>query len=164
VPELYRFRTERGLSRHPRVIVYSLFGRLPPAHAVLATPGLDVLVVTTPAGAAELRRRSIVARAVIVEALPDRDALRRAHERLFAEHGVRYLACEGGVTVLRALHEAGLLDEVFMTTTGATIDLGSHEGVLTMLDFEREGAALIAEGRSRADSAWLFRRWRLNSR
>jgi riboflavin biosynthesis pyrimidine reductase len=164
VPELYRFRTERDLSRHPRVIVYSLFGRLPAAHPVLHTPGLDVIVITTRVGAAELQRRGIVPRAVIEEALPDRDALRRAHERLFTEHGVRYLACEGGMTVLRALHDAGLLDEVFMTTTDATIDAGAHEDVLTMFDFEREGAALLAEGRIRPDSGWLFRRWRLNAR
>jgi hypothetical protein len=33
-----------------------------------------------------------------------------------------------------------------------------------MFDLEREGAALIAEGRVKPDSRWVFRRWRLNAR
>jgi riboflavin biosynthesis pyrimidine reductase len=99
-----------------------------------------------------------------VEAVPEPPALRRAHQRLFAEHGVRYVACEGGETMLRALRQAGLLDEIFLTTTDVVVDIGAHEDVLSIMDFARAGAALVAEGRTRPDSSWLFRRWRLNRR
>jgi len=100
----------------------------------------------------------------VTEAVTAPAGLRRAHERLTAEFGVRLLACEGGETILRALHAAGILDEVFLTQTDAEIDEARHERVLKILDFEGEGAELIAEGRTSADSAWRFRRWRFNAR
>ncbi|HEY3185878.1 MAG TPA: hypothetical protein VGJ70_00295, partial [Solirubrobacteraceae bacterium] len=139
-PALYRFRAQHGLPHHPRDVVYSLHGCLPLEHPVFNTPGLDVMVVTTEIGVAELARRGAGHHrlALMVEDLPDPANLRRVHERLFSEHGVRYLDCEGGMTVLHALHEARVLDEVFVTVTDAVIDTRAHAGVLTIFDFEAE--------------------------
>jgi riboflavin biosynthesis pyrimidine reductase len=159
-PELYRARAARGLPPHPRNVVYSVFGRLPLAHPVFATPGLQPIVVTTAAGAAALADRGARALALVVEPVLDPAGLRRAHERLRAEHGVRHLACEGGDTVLRALHAAGLLDEVFLTVTDVVVDEAAHEGVLKGLDPAAEGARLVAEGRIAPESAFVFQRWR----
>jgi len=161
-PDLYAFRIARGLSYHPRNVVYSLYGRLPLEHPIFTTPGLDAVILTTPAGAALLRghARSSASPALIVEPLLEREGLVRAHRRLFAEHGVRYLACEGGQTVLNALHEAGLLDEVFLTVTDIVIDTSAHDGVLTCFDFRAERAELVAEGKISRDSGYAFQRWR----
>src|SRR5439155_1319693 len=85
-PDLYAFRIARGLSYHPRNVVYSLYGRLPLEHPIFTTPGLDAVVLTTPAGAALLRghARSSASPALIVEPLLEREGLVRAHRRLFA--------------------------------------------------------------------------------
>jgi hypothetical protein len=99
---------------------------------------------------------------IVVDALETRAGLERAHRRLFAERGVRYLDCEGGQTMLTALRRAELLDEVFVTETDVTIDVARHAGVLRIFDFEREGAVLIAEGSIAEDPRWRFRRWRFN--
>ena len=163
-PELYEFRRRRGLPRYPRIIVYSLFGRLPLGNVVFRTPGVQAIVVTSEGGADELLRRGDTGLTKLIEPVPEPAALRRAHERLRREHGLRYLACEGGMTILRALRQAGLLDEVFLTTTDAVIDTARHEGVLKIFDFEREGARLVAEGRTAPDSGWLFQRWRFSQR
>ena len=163
-PELYEFRRRRGLPRYPRIIVYSLFGRLPLGNVVFRTPGVQAIVVTSEGGADELLRRGDTGLTKLIEPVPEPAALRRAHERLRREHGVRYLACEGGMTILRVLRQAGLLDEVFLTTTDAVIDTARHEGVLKIFDFEREGARLVAEGRTAPDSGWLFQRWRFSQR
>lgn len=163
-PELYEIRRRRGLSRYPRIIVYSLFGRLPLGNAVFRTPGAEIIVVTSERGADELLRRGDTGLTKIVEGVPEPGALRRAHARLFAEHAVRHLACEGGMTILSALHAAGILDEVFLTTTDAGGDTAAHAGVLRIFDFEREGARLVAEGRTAPDSGWRFQRWRFNER
>ena len=163
-PELFAFRESAGLPRQPRNIVYSLSGRLPLAHRIFTTPGIEPLVVTTPAGASELARLAYPAAPppLLADDLLSPEGLRRAHRRLFSERGVRYLDCEGGQTVLEALHGARLLDEVFLTITPFVIDESAHAGVIKIFDFEAAGATLIAEGRAAADETWLFRRWRFN--
>ena len=166
MPALYGFRLAHGLTREPRHVIYSLRGCLDPALPVFDTPGVEVIMLTTDAGAADLRACGIAAKGaeLMVEPLGEPEALRRAHARLFAERGVRYLDCEGGQTVLRALRQAGLLDEVFVTETDVVVDESRHPGVLKIFDFEREGADLIAEGRTADASPWRFRRWRFNPR
>jgi riboflavin biosynthesis pyrimidine reductase len=166
VPQLYRFRTAHGLPYHPRSVIYSLYGRLDPEHPVFNTPGMDVIVVGTTIAEATLTARGAADKGVafITEPVLEPAGLLRAHERLFAERNVRYLACEGGETVLRALHAAGVLDEVFLTTTDAVVDEAAHEGMLKILDFEAEGATLIAEGKTDPASGYTFRRWRFNER
>ncbi len=167
VPALYRFREAHGLPHHPRAIVYSLRGALDLTSPLFNTPGMDVFVVTTPDAAAvlaERRARTMTAVSLLAEDVLEAAGLRRAHERLFAERGVRSLACEGGEKILRALREAALLDEVFVTVTDRVIDESAHEGVLKIFDFASEGADLIAEGRISPSSGWSFRRWRFNAR
>jgi riboflavin biosynthesis pyrimidine reductase len=165
-PELYRFRERLGLSPQPRVIVYSLYGRLSLDMPVFNTPGVGVIVVGTEWGAAAMAARGAADKGIafVVDRVLEPAGLLAAHRRLTAGFGVRYLACEGGETILRALHGAGVLDEVFVTMTDVEIDRSAHEGVLTIFDFEAEGAALIAEGRTSPASSWVFRRWRFNSR
>ena len=166
MPALYRFRRTHGLTTEPRHVIYSLRGGLDPALAVFNTPGVAVIVLTTDAGAADLRACGLAGKGadLMVEPLGEPEALRRAHARLFAERGVRYLDCEGGQTVLRALRRAGLLDEVFLTETDVVVDESRHRSVLKIFDFEQEGADLIAEGRTGDASSWRFRRWRFNRR
>jgi riboflavin biosynthesis pyrimidine reductase len=165
-PELFAFRERAGVPRQPRNVVYSLSGRLPLAHRVFMTPGVEPLVVTTPGGADELTRRAAPAAPppMLVDDLLEPAGLRHAHQRLFGEQKTRYLDCEGGQTILDALHGAGLLDEVFLTTTPFVIDEAAHEGVIRTWDFEAVGATLVAEGRAAADESWLFRRWRFSQR
>jgi len=160
LPELYAFRVARGLTHHPRNIIYSLYGRLPPEHPMLTTRGLSPIILTTPAGRDELARRGIRDAAVIVEPLVEPEGLARAHARLRAEHGVRYLACEGGQTVFAALHAARVLDEMFVTTTDVIVDRSAHEGVLTTFDFAAEHATLMADGRVEPAGVYSFKRWR----
>jgi riboflavin biosynthesis pyrimidine reductase len=164
VPALYRFRAAHGLHHHPRNVIYSLYGRLDLDDRVFRTPDLDVIVVTLPEGGTSLETRGARARGIelVVEPELDGPGLRRAHQRLFADHGVRYLDCEGGETILQALHHAGLLDEVFVTITDAVIDESRHDGVIKIMDFEREGATLIAEGTTEPPDGFVFRRWRFD--
>lgn len=166
MPGLYRFRRLHGLPAQPRHVVYSLRGCLDASLPIFNHPDIETIVLTTDAGAADLRACGFEAGATELRAdrLEDPDALRRAHAWLFAERGVRYLDCEGGQTLLRALRGAGLLDEVFVTETDVVVDDTHHQGVLRIFDFAREGAELIAEGRTAPDSGWRFRRWRFNRR
>jgi riboflavin biosynthesis pyrimidine reductase len=165
-PALARFRRAHGLPPEPRVVVYSLAGALDVDLPLFNTPGVEAIVVTTARGAAALRSGGAEARglALLAEDVETPAGLRRAHERLFAERGVRYLDCEGGATVLRALLAAGLLDEVFVTVTPVVVGASAHAGVQRLPDLPALGAELVAEGRGPAAGRWRFQRWRLNPR
>lgn len=169
---LYRFRVAHNLPLHPRNVRYSPSGRLdrdeysPLSDPLFSTPDVEVVVITAEEGALRLEAAGAGAKGVklIVEPTLDAVGLIRAHERLFSEYGTRYLDCEGGETILTALREAGILDEVFVTTTDVVINEAEHEGVKHLFDAETEGAELIAEGTISPESSWTFRRWRFNKR
>ena len=124
MPALARFRVAHGLPVQPRHVIYSRRGDLDLDLPVFRTPGVEVLVVTTAEGAAAQSARGAAARGVtlVAEPVSEPAGLRRAHARLFAEHGVRYLDCEGGQRMLDSLHAADLLDEVFLTETDTMVD------------------------------------------
>lgn len=165
---LYRFRERHGLARFPLQVLYSESGRLDLAAPIFNTPGLEVVVITTGAGAESLRSRGGGDRrlAIVVAADEKIDAagLAAAHRRLLREFGVRYLDCEGGAVVLESLHRAQLLDEIFVTVTEVHVEPTEHREVRRIFDFEAEGARLIGEGRTGSDPGYVFRRWRFNQR
>jgi riboflavin biosynthesis pyrimidine reductase len=164
----YRFRATHGLRPVPLQVVYSQRGLLDLDVPLFNTPGLQVIVVTTAAGARLLRLRGSEAKGVTLleagEDIVDSAGLIKAHERLFDEHGVRYLDCEGGAIVLGALHRAGILDELFVSVTEVHVEPSEHDAVKRVFAFEAEGASLVAEGRTDSDAGYVFRRWRFNKR
>ena len=165
---LYQFRARHGLGRFPIQVVYSESGRLDLDAPMFNTPHLEVIIITTGAGARLLRARGSHEKGltmfVAAEERIDSAALSRSHERLFGEFGVRYLDCEGGAIILESLHQARLLDEVFVTVTDAHVEPTEHAEVKRIFDFEGEGACLIGEGRTASDPGYVFRRWRFNQR
>ena len=163
---LERFRIDHGLRRLPLQVVYTQSGDLDLSVRFFNTPEVDVVVVTTEHGARRLRGQGgerpaptlLVAGDVGLGAAE----MLYAHQRLFGEFGVRYLDCEGGATILDALHGAGLVDEVFVTVSGVRIDPAQHDGVKRL--FALDASRLIAEGHTAADPDYVFRRFRINER
>ena len=163
---LERFRLRHGLRRLPRQVIYTRQGLLDLDAPMFNTPGVEVIVVTTEEGARPLRgqgseRRGITLLVAGEEGLGPAELV-DAHQRLFADLGVRYLDCVGGAIILAALHEAGLVDEIFVTVTDVHVDPSEHEGTKRL--FPLDGARLIAEGRTASDAGYVFRRWRFNER
>jgi len=165
---LLRFRAEQGRSLIPLQVIYSESGQLDLAVPIFNTPGLTPIVVTTSAGERRLRSGSRDDRHVSVliagEESIDSSGLIRAHERLFEELGVRYVDCEGGAVILEALHEADILDEIFVTVTDVDIDPGSHAGIKRIAALDGGKARLIAESRTNSDAGYRFQRWRFHDR
>ena len=163
---LERFRMGHGLRRLPLQVIYTRSGALDLNVRLFNTQGVEVLVVTTEHGARRLRSQGSERKGVTLLAAGDESLgpaeLVHAHERLFAEFGVRYLDCEGGATVLDALHRAGIVDEIFVTVTSVRIDPSEHVGVKRL--FALDGARLVAEGHTASDADYVFRRWRVNER
>lgn len=165
---LTRFRVRHGLARFPLQVIYSESGRLDLDAPMFNTPHLEVIIITTAAGARRLRTRGShekgLTTLVAGEETVDLVGLRGSHECLLGQFGVRYLDCEGGMVALESLHHAALLDEVFVTVTDTHVELTEHAEVKRVFDFEAEGARLIGEGRTASDPGYVFRRWRFNQR
>jgi riboflavin biosynthesis pyrimidine reductase len=164
---LYRWRERQRLGRYPLQVIYSESGRLDLGAPMFNTPPLRAVIVTTSAGARRLGPDAAHARITLLiggDERIDADGLQRAHERLFSDHGVQYLDCEGGVVMLESLHRAHLLDEIFVTTTDTHVEPAEHAEIKRVFDFEAEGARLIGEGRTDADPGYVFRRWRFSLR
>ena len=163
---LSQFRSRQGLSRFPVQIVYSESGRVDLDVPMFNTPSLTVIIATTEAGARLLHAQGSDRKGIKTlragEKRIDAIGLVRLHERLFEEFGVRYLACEGGAMMLTSLHQAGILDEIFVTSTDVDVDPSQHEGIKRIFAFEAGAAGLIAEGQAISDSGFTFRRWRFN--
>lgn len=175
--KLYALRQGRGLTREPRNIIYSPSGNLTDpntkqnlleTHPLFNTAEIQTFMITTESGRRLLEAAGALEKRVTIIAEGEGEVtpaeLISAHRRLFSGYRVRYLDCMGGETVLRALRQAGILDEVFVTVTDVLINPAEHEGVKFIMDFEKEGAELIAEGNIRPGSDWAFRRWRFNRR
>jgi riboflavin biosynthesis pyrimidine reductase len=106
-------RARLGVPPRPATAVVTATGDLDLRHPGLADPGLQVLVITTDAGAATIGRRPVPAHVTVrsvgsVVRPPDIvDAL--------AARGAELVVCEGGPHLLGQLLEERLVDEMFLT-------------------------------------------------
>ena len=163
---LHRIRAERGRRRVPLQVIYSESGRLDLRVPMFNTPDVAVVVVTTGAGARLLRANGSVDRGVSILATGEVEVepagLVLAHERLFQEFGVQHLVCEGGAVILDALHDAGILDEIFVTVSDVHVDPAAHVGIKRIALPDTGAGRLVSEQRPAADPGYRFQRWRFN--
>ena len=105
-------RRQLGLRRHPLTAVVSGSGQLDLDHPGLADSTIEVVVITTDAGAEALGRR--VPSHVDVRSVGDRVEPRDVLETL-GFHGAELVLCEGGPHLFGQLLAADLVDELFLT-------------------------------------------------
>lgn len=111
--EFAALRHRLGLAPMPITAVVTGAGAVDLRHPGLADPAVRVMVITTDAGEATLRRRAV----------PDHVGIRSMGDRVTADEVVRSLGsdgaelvlCEGGPHLLGQLLEAGIVDEMFLT-------------------------------------------------
>jgi riboflavin biosynthesis pyrimidine reductase len=123
-PAFAALRVAEGRRPLPYQVMVTRTGDLPKDAAIFHDPDLDVLVVTTKAGARALTGRPNLT--LIVAGDDDLDT-NRAHEILHDEFGVRTLLCEGGPRVYGSLLAAGQLDEEFLTWSPVVIGTSEDE-------------------------------------
>lgn len=113
-PELLRLRQERLRRGKQKNIVVTGSGALQVSqYRLFQSEEVDAWIATTPQG---LQRLGDPGKTPVLvfgkEASLDLDALLRS---LRAEHGVRYLLCEGGPTLYGNMVRGGWMDEKFLT-------------------------------------------------
>jgi riboflavin biosynthesis pyrimidine reductase len=115
-PELIRLRESLGLPRHPIQIVATLRGIEFDDALILNVPDLRVILLTIPLYV-EAMHHALTPRPWITPvAMDDPNDLRAAFRR-FRELGIRRISCIGGRTVARQLVDAGLAQDLYLTTS-----------------------------------------------
>jgi riboflavin-specific deaminase-like protein len=135
-----RRRAERGLAPQPLAVTASRSLELPLDAPLFTDPASRVVVLTGDTGEAPAD--------VTIERVPGPDErtpdLVTGLERLRERHGVRTLLLEGGPTLLAAMLEVGLVDELFLTIAPLLVGGAPEPSLL-------EGPALPTPARLRLD-------------
>lgn len=121
-PAFDALRTAEGRAPLPIFVVISGSGDLPAGAAALRVPGQQTLIATTMAGAERARAALDGLSHIAYHVTPgDRVDLAELVRHLRQQWGARTLLSEGGARVYGALLAAGLLDEVFTTSSPVII-------------------------------------------
>ena len=116
-PELVALRRSLGLERHPAQVV--LTGRAcidPDASLVFNVPQVAVIVIGS-AYACTLLAKAATSRPWMHVVEMDGQDIRPALRRLAIDFGIRRISCIGGRTTVTTLLDAGLVQDICLTTT-----------------------------------------------
>lgn len=114
-PQLVRLRATLGKPRHPIQIVATLRGLEFGDHLLFNVPDISVVVLTIASGADRMRK-AIEQRPWVVPIVMDEpDALPAAFEEL-RHRGISRISAVGGRTLATQLLDAGLIQDVYLTT------------------------------------------------
>jgi len=115
-PELVALRAALGLPRHPVQIVATSRGLRLDEGLMFNEPALSVTLIATRPGASAMRE-GIAARPWITAIVIDHEHdLPRAFSEL-AQRGIRRVSCIGGRTLAGYLLDAGLIQDLYLTTS-----------------------------------------------
>ena len=117
-PELVRLRESLGKPRHPVQIVMTVKGDLPIEDGLLYNvPDIPVVILTAHGEplAERVRSRSWIS---VVDF--GGTSLRSGIERLRSEHGLERISAIGGRHAATALLDAGVIDDLYLTTSPST--------------------------------------------
>ncbi|HJZ71251.1 MAG TPA: dihydrofolate reductase family protein [Vicinamibacterales bacterium] len=150
-PQLVDLRASLGLPRHPAQIVASIGGLDLSRGLMFNTPVLRVIVITVPSGA-EAMRSALEARPWISVITMERAGeLRWAFSRL-RERGIHRLSCIGGRTLAEGLIDAGLVQDLYLTTSPKP---GGHPGT-PFYSKPLDGELIVRKHGTGADAGVIF--------
>lgn len=120
-PELVALRLALGLPRYPAQIVATRTGQLDiEGELIYNVPEVPVFILTTDAGAHAIGEATKVRPWITVISTGQTSQLALGLERLFVEHGIRRVSSTGGRHVTTALIDAGVIQDIYLTTSPKT--------------------------------------------
>jgi riboflavin biosynthesis pyrimidine reductase len=114
-PEMLRLRASLGLPRHPVQIVATLRGLDLEKALLFNLPDIRVVLLTGGAGARQMADALRARPWMTVIPMRASDDLPHAFEQLRSA-GIARISCVGGRTLARGLLDAGVVDDVYLTT------------------------------------------------
>ena len=150
-PELVRLRESLGLPRHPVQMVATLQGLDIERMLLFNVPELRAILLTVPDTAARLRDALRSRPWVTPVVMADRSDLPHAFEQL-AALGIERVSCIGGRRLAASLVEAGLVDDLYLTTSPRP---GGEPGT-TLPATALAGDAIVRKRGTREESGVVF--------
>jgi riboflavin biosynthesis pyrimidine reductase len=114
-PQLVDLRMSLELARHPAQIVATLRGLDLDDTMLFNLPGIPVLLLTVASAADQMYQAVKIRPWITLLLMEGPGGLRRAFERL-RSIGITRISCVGGRTLAGSLLDAGLIDDVYLTT------------------------------------------------
>jgi 5-amino-6-(5-phosphoribosylamino)uracil reductase len=150
-PELVALRADLGLPRHPVQIVATLRGVDLDEGLMFNLPELPVIVLTVARGAAAMRD-GLAARPWIAPiVMADPHDLPAAFRQLRAL-GVRQMSCIGGRTLAGQVLDAGLIQDLYLTTSA----ISAGEPHTPFYSKPLEGQTIVRKRGTGADAGVVF--------
>jgi riboflavin biosynthesis pyrimidine reductase len=146
--ELVALRAAMDLPRHPTQIIATLQGVDVEHRLMFNVPQLRVIVITLPVGAKAMRDAVEARPWVTLVVMDDPADLAGAFRRL-RELGIDRLSCVGGRTLARSLLDAGLVQDVYLTTgtaAGGVADTPMYDRPLRGREVVRKKGTGVDDG------------------
>jgi len=115
-PELVALRASLGLPRHPLQMIATLRGIDVDSTLIFNVPDLRVVLLTVPPCVNAFHHALAQRPWITPVIMDDPNDLRGAFERLRAL-GIQRISCVGGRTIARQLIDAGLVQDLYLTTS-----------------------------------------------
>jgi riboflavin biosynthesis pyrimidine reductase len=115
-PELVALRASLGLPRHPIQMIATLRGIDFDSALILNVPDLRVVLLTVPLYVDAFHHALAQRPWITPVVMDDPNDLRSAFER-FRALGIERISCVGGRTIARQLIDAGLVQDLYLTTS-----------------------------------------------
>jgi riboflavin biosynthesis pyrimidine reductase len=115
-PELIELRTALGLPRHPIQMVMSEAGNIDLSSRVFTTPEVQVLLLC--GETCERKVTGELSGRPWITIVPLRHSLRHTLETIRRDHGIQRISAIGGRRAATALVDAGLVQDIYLTTSG----------------------------------------------
>jgi riboflavin biosynthesis pyrimidine reductase len=150
-----QLRKQLSLRPHPLLVVVTASGHVDTGQPALA----DCLVLTTPQGESRLRGKLPSGARVAVLEAGHFDC--RAMLDLLRAEGLRVILSEGGPSLVGQLLDAGVLDELFLTTSPRILGRKSGDGRKSLVDGVTLGGRPLNLLSLRRHESHLFLRYAL---
>ncbi len=150
-PELVKLRQSLGLPRHPVQMIATRRGVRIRESLMFNVPDLRVVLMTTPAGVA-LMRDDLASHPWITPVVMEAPAGLVAALRRVRDLGIERVSCIGGRSLAGQLIDAGLIDDVYLTTAAT----GGGEPNTPLYPRPLGGRTAVLKRGTQADEGVLF--------
>ena len=132
--ELRRERIARGQSPYPLRVIVSNTGCVDATLNIFQTDFAPIIIFSTTRMPRKVQQQ-LRTKATLYLSKAEQVNLRRILQQLRRDHGVKYLACEGGPALFRSLLQLGLVDQLNLTIAPFVLG-GKNAPTLTGVNFD----------------------------